>query len=228
MQKKENILFVFLSFQNQESANLVAVLHTLIFQILYKHQHLRPALIRAYQYDTRDLQSFVDYNQKLLTDLLRCIGPAYVVLDGVDEISGRTGNLYSEVSFMANQCTDMKVMVSSRDEVDISDVLHLKAISLRIGLKNSQDIETYWNDNAECWLSTFDIGDAICSDLRNRLQHVPRKAEGVRLTVKILLSANQPGMFLYAKLVLAHLKSYSNIEDIKAEITNLPAGLNAA
>ncbi|KAL2044992.1 hypothetical protein N7G274_002767 [Stereocaulon virgatum] len=107
----------------------------------------------------------------------------------------------------------MKVIVSSRDEVDISNILHLKAISLRIRLKNSQDIEKYWNDNAERWLSTFDIDDAICSDLRDRLEHVPKEAEG---------------MFLYAKLVLAHLKSFSNIEDIKAEINNLPAGLNAA
>ena len=171
----------------------------------------------------------MDYNQKLLTDLLQCIGPTYVVLDGVDEISGEDRqSLLRGFIHMTNQCSDMKVMVSSRDEVDISDVLHLKAISLRIGLKNSQDIEKYWNDNVERWLSTFNIDDAICSDLRDRLQHVPRKAEGVRLTVNILPSANQPGMFLYAKLVLAHLKSFSNIEDIKAEMTNLPAGLNAA
>ena len=186
--KKENMLFVFLSFQHRDSTGLVAVLHTLIFQLLYKCQHLRPALLKAYEFDTRALQSFVDFNQQFLMDLLQCVGATYVVLDGLDEIpEAERQALLKGFIHMTNQCPDLKVMVSSREETDICNILYLKAISLRIGLKNAEDIELYFIDRAERWLDTLDIDDAAYSDIKSRLNSVPKKAEGNRLINKALL-----------------------------------------
>ena len=135
----QNILFVFLSFQHRESTNRVAVLHSLIFQLLYQHHHLRPALQKAFDSEFRDLQSFADYNQQLLTDLLQCIGVTYIVLDGLDEISEKERPILLKGFLqMSYQCPELKFMISSREESDISGLLRTRALSLRIGLKNSE------------------------------------------------------------------------------------------
>ena len=135
----QNILFVFLSFQQRESTNRVAVLHSLMFQLLYQHHQLRPALQKAFDSEFRELQSFADYNQQLLTDLLQCIGVTYIVLDGLDEISEKERpTLLNGFLQMSYQCPELKVMISSREESDISDLLRTRALSLRIGLRNSE------------------------------------------------------------------------------------------
>lgn len=177
---QENILFVFLSFQHRESTNRVAVLHSLIFQLLYTHRHLRPALQKAFDCDYRDLQSFADYNQQLLTDLLQCIGVTYIVLDGLDEISEKERHiLLNGFLQMSNLCPELKVMVSSREEIDISGLLRSRALSLRIGLRNSKDIELYFNTRVEEWLNTLEIDDATYSSLTSLLQGVPERAKGI-------------------------------------------------
>ena len=130
---------MFLSFQHRESTNQVAVLHSLIFQLLYQHHYLRPALQKAFDNEYRDLQSFADYNARLLTDLLQCIGVTYVVLDGLDEISEKERpTLLKCFLQMSYQCPELKVMISSREESDISGLLRTRALSLRIGLRNSE------------------------------------------------------------------------------------------
>ena len=137
--EERNILFVFLSFQHRESTNRVAVLHSLIFQLLYQHHYLRPALQKAFDSDFRDLQSFADYNQQLLTDLLQCIGVTYLVIDGLDEITEKERPVLLQGFLqMSNLCPELKVMISSRDETDISGLLRTRALSLRIGLRNSE------------------------------------------------------------------------------------------
>ena len=185
--EQQNILFVFLSFQNRESTNRestsrVGVLHSLIFQLLYQHRHLRPALQKAFDCDFRDLQSFADYNQQLLTDLLQCVGVTYVVLDGLDEISETERRaLLKGFLQMSNQCPDLKVLVSSREETDISSLLLSRAVSLRIGTRNSEDIDLYFNTRAEDWLATLEIDDTTYSLLKTTLQGVPEKAKGTKV-----------------------------------------------
>ena len=135
----QTILFAFLSFQYQKSTNRVAVLHSLTFQLLYQHHHLRPALQKAFDSDFRELQSYADYNQQLLTDLLQCIGVTYIVLDGIDEISEKERPILLKGFLqMSYQCPELKVMISSREESDISGLLRTRALSLRIGLRNSE------------------------------------------------------------------------------------------
>ena len=227
---RKNILFVFLSFQHHESTKRVAVLHSLIFQLLYQHHHLRPALQKAYDCDNRDLLSFGDYNQQFLTDLLQCIGITNIVLDGLDEIPEKE-RLILLKGFLqvSNQCPDLRIMVSSREESDISGLLRSRAISLRIGLRNSKDIQLYFNTRAEEWLDTLDIDEATYSTLKDLLEEVPQKAEGiVSQPTRKNDFADKSGMFLYAKLVIENLKSQLDLPAIRREAANLPAGLNQA
>lgn len=168
-----------MSFQHQETTTVVSVIHSLIFQLLYKHQHLRPALIKAYENDYTELQSYVEYNQRLLTDLLQCIEAPYIVIDGLDEIAEKERQyLLKQLLQVSNQCPELKVLISSREEKDISTSLHLKALSLQIRRKNAEDIKKYFDYKVKDWLDSLDIEDDTCLSLENLVQSIPRKAEG--------------------------------------------------
>ena len=226
---QQNILFVFLSFQDREPTNRVAVLHSLIFQLLYRHRHLRPALQKAFECEFRELQSFANYNQQLLTDLLQCIGVTYIVLDGLDEISEKERHvLLNGFLQMSNQCPELKVMVSSREEVDISGLLRARAISLRIDLRNSKDIELFFNTRAEECLNTLEIDDATYFSLKDLFQGVPEKAKGIAECHLYRALTEFSGMLLYAKLVIENLKSQLDLSAIRREAANLPTGLSQA
>ena len=174
----DTILFAFLSFQHQETT-VVSVIHSLIFQLLYKHQHLRPALIKAYEDDYTELQSYVEYNQQLLTDLLQCIEAPYIVIDGLDEIAEKERQfLLKRLLQVSNQCPELKVLISSREEKDISTLLYLKALSLPIRLKNAEDIQKYFDYRVKEWLDSLNIEDGNYFYLEKLVQSIPSKAEG--------------------------------------------------
>ena len=226
---QRNILFVFLSLQYRESTNRVAVLHSLIFQLLYQHHHLWPALLKAFDSDSRDLKSFADYNQQLLTDLLQCIGVTFIVLDGLDEISEIERDILLKGFLqMSNQCPDLKIMISSREEIDRSSLLRSRALSLRIGLRNSEDIELYFITKAEEWLNTLDLDEDMYYQLTSLLQEVPKKAEGIRFSRPYEALADGLGMFLYAKVVIENLKCQVDLSGVRREAANLPNGLDQA
>ena len=173
------ILFAFLSFKQQETTTFVRVIHSLIFQLLHKHQHLRPALIKAYENDYTELQSYPDYNQQLLTDLLQCIEAPYIVIDGLDEIAEKEREfLLKRLLQISNQSPELKVLISSRDEKDISALLNLKVLSLPIRQKNAEDIQKYFDYRVKEWLDSLDIEDNDYFDLERLVQSIPSKAEG--------------------------------------------------
>ena len=199
-----------------------------ILYVFYR-DHLRPALQKAFECDYRDLQSFADYNQQLLTDLLQSIGVTYVVLDGLDEISEKERHILLKGFLqMSNQCPDLKFMVSSREETDISGLLRSRVLSLRIGLRNSEDIELYFNSRVEEWLNTLEIDDATYSSLEILLQGVSKKAEGIANYHLCGVPADRSGMFLYVKLGIENLKSQLDVPAIRREAANLPTGLDQA
>lgn len=175
----KTILFAFLDFLHQETTTVVSVIHALIFQLLYKHQHLRPALIKAYENDYMELQSYVEYNQQLLTDLLQCIEAPYIVIDGLDEMAERERQfLLKRLLQVSNQCPELKVLISSREDKDISTALHLKALSLPIRQNNAEDIKTYFDYRVKDWLDSLDIEDDTYLSLKDLVQRIPSKAEG--------------------------------------------------
>ena len=46
--------------------------------------------------------------------------------------------------------------------------------------------------------------------------------------MNVQLHVDCVGMFLYARLVLEHLKNQTNVEAIRKEVENLPTGLDEA
>jgi hypothetical protein len=88
-QRKESVLFAFLSHNHHEETNIVSFLQSLIFQLLLDNPDLRPVLQRAYDNEYRQLHGSEDFNQQLFCSLLQSVGPTFSVLDGLSEIPDR-------------------------------------------------------------------------------------------------------------------------------------------
>ena len=182
-QRKENILYIFQSFEDQEEFSKTSVLLSLVFQILYKHPELRPTLQTKYDSNPRELQASADFLQDFLIDLIGSIDEmTYLVIDGLDEVSvqGRC-QMLTNLLDLSTRCT-AKILLSSREVADISKLLELRVFNLRIERKNENDIKRYFQQNAEDWLEELSddklIDDCERSEIEKLIEKVPDKAEG--------------------------------------------------
>lgn len=107
----------------------------------------------------------------------------------------------------------MKLLISSRAEVDISKIMGQRTEPIRIDHKNSQDIDSYVRARVNTWLSGLGFDSATSNEIRDLMKPI---------------TGNSKGMFLYCKLVLDNLASQIYLEDIQKEVNNLPEGLDEA
>jgi hypothetical protein len=199
-----NTLFAFLSFQNRERTTTLKVLQSFIFQLLYEHRDLQPMLYHA---NPRKISSSQAFAQSLLVDLLQCIGstkpeqsraavpidpndssqsssvnpiePVYVILDGVDEIKEyERGILLQSLLEILENCESMKLLISSRAEVDISKIMGQRTEPIRIDHKNSQDIDSYVRARVSTWLSGLGFDSATSNEIRDLVKPIIGKSEG--------------------------------------------------
>ena len=70
------------------------------------------------------------------------------------------------------------MLISSREEKDISTLLYLKALSLPIRLKNAEDIQKYFDYRVKEWLDSLNIEDDVYFNLEKLVRSIPSKAEG--------------------------------------------------
>ncbi|RHZ66042.1 hypothetical protein CDV55_107640 [Aspergillus turcosus] len=136
----------------------------------------------------------------------------YFVLDGLDEVLEAERRLLLEtVLKLQEEHKNLKLLISSRLEHDIVRILspNIKPICVEDG--NGQDIQRYVQQRLDMWLSGLPIDPEDRADIEVLLGSIEKSAKG---------------MFLYARLVCDNLECQSDVEAVKAEINNLPSGLN--
>ncbi|KIW15876.1 hypothetical protein PV08_05926 [Exophiala spinifera] len=211
----ETVLFSFLSHDKPSLGSSVRLLHSLLFQALVRHRDSVSAIYAAYNGDREKFNGDVEYNKDLFCSVIEVSGPAYIIIDGLDEIEeGRRKSLLKTLIEVVDLCGNIKLLISSRKEHDILQTFCARAVSLVINERNSKDIERYMEQQGEEWtdeLRRYGADETECNELRNELQKVVIKADG---------------MFLYAKLVVSIAKSQVDLEGIRYELTNLPDGLD--
>ena len=184
MTKTLNTLFAILSHQNTNTTTL-QVLHSLTFQLLVENKHLQPIVIHAYQSNSRQLSSSADFVQSLLYDLVKGVESVCIIIDGLDEIKEpeRQALLFILLK-LANDNANLKLLISSRDEADISRLLRTAAQRICIGNKNLSDIEAFVISKANEWLLRCqddlerESDSAKANEIREMFQPVATKAEG--------------------------------------------------
>ncbi|KAH6850548.1 hypothetical protein B0I37DRAFT_116504 [Chaetomium sp. MPI-CAGE-AT-0009] len=209
------VLFAFLTHENQSAGKTLAVLHGLLFQALEQVPSLQVLLPDYSSPDRRRLLRDQDFVKEVLCTVVTSIGPAYIVLDGLDEIEESCWrDLLAAVFSIKERCAETKVLISSREAREIALALKDRVAALRIDKHNHEDIEAFVRCETEDLLFRFgDADEQVRSRIQVALESIADKSDG---------------MFLYAQLVLHVVKDYGTAEEIQDEVENLPDGLYKA
>ncbi|KAH8668654.1 hypothetical protein BX600DRAFT_538673 [Xylariales sp. PMI_506] len=205
-------LFVFASHMYQTSTTALSVLQSLMFQLVFDNTDLQTVLVEG---NERELTSNTAYAANMLKTLLKCSGPTYIVIDGLDEMEEMECRiLLNHLVGLPGECKDARIVISSRAEDNISTMLEKKkAKAIRLDSKNSGSIQVYVDRRVKDLLDNGKFDSESRSEIESSL--VP-------------IAANARGMFLYARIVMDNLDLLIDPDEIRNELRVLPLDLNAA
>jgi hypothetical protein len=136
----------------------------------------------------RDLRSYTNYASDVLSGLLRCAGPTYLIIDGLDEIPEQERQmLLSKLLAIMDGNNELKVIISSREEYDICRILKEKARMIRVDSKNSGSIQTYINRRTQVWFQNTDFSAMAMSEIQGLLAPLAANARGQSRLVRSCL-----------------------------------------
>ncbi|KAI0152566.1 hypothetical protein F4776DRAFT_659492 [Hypoxylon sp. NC0597] len=206
----QRVLFALLSHDNQAAGDTVKVFHSLLFQLLESDPTLRPILHDSFQSDYRKLKNDTDFVLDLLCRILNGLSPSFIILDGLDELDEPSWkHLLSRILEISKRCPETKLLISSREERDISLQLNSKAVPLRVDHKNSQDIDSFIQLECEDLLlemKSYGADEPTCLKVKEKLHTIAENAAG--------------------KLVLLMVKDRGTLHDIDEQMEDLPDGLD--
>ncbi|KAF5643189.1 nacht domain protein [Fusarium sp. NRRL 52700] len=210
-------LFALLSYRSSLDSPL-PIYHSLIFQLASQDRDLRTVLCSTIMSTTKELKRDLKGNSKFalntLTKLLQAAGSTYITIDGLDEIDDCTQQVFLHLLLdMLKSLSHVKLLVSSRRVEKIERILKPIAKILPIDLKNSGCIEAYVSHRGGEWLDSSFFDSDARSEVRQLLNPLASKADG---------------MFLYARIVLEDVEMLQDLDSIRDQLKVLPEGLDEA
>jgi hypothetical protein len=174
--KNHQTIFVFASHTNQKSLTALSILQSLIFQGVVDNKNLQTVLVESSE---RDLKSHTSHASDLLKSLLASAGPIYIVIDGFDEIEESERQiLLQKLDTVVKDCNELKILICSRVEDNITQALGKMAKSIRVDQRNSGSIQGYINTRSQEWMDNcnFDVGTE--SEVIRLLSPLSERAKG--------------------------------------------------
>jgi hypothetical protein len=231
-------LFAFLSYKESSSTSTISILHSLIFQLVSEDKNLQIMLCDAFQSNRRDLKSNTKFAQDILSKVLKCAGPTYIIMDGLDEITEleRQMTLRTLLDIL-NHCDETKLLISSRIEDDIASIVKDNAQTIRVDHKNAGCLQAYITSRAQQWQQNSGFDEQTCSEVKALLAPLAAKAKGKPCKLALLdlrpsevsfLNFLSTGMFLYARIVMDSITMCYSLELIRSELKILPESLEEA
>lgn len=210
-QKLGRTAFAFLSHTLSSSTTAISVIHSIIFQLVSDDQNLQTVICESSRETLkRDIGNATD----LLSRILACAGPSYIIIDGLDEIGEfERGRLMGYIISISKTCDESKFLISSRPESDISAKLTNEAIVIRIDRRNTGSIQAFVNQ----WVQQWFLDREFLLETRDEiLGHLSP------------LASKSKGMFLYAKVILSSIEYMDDVTEICNELIVLPESLDDA
>ncbi|WYZ35798.1 hypothetical protein EsH8_X_000445 [Colletotrichum jinshuiense] len=176
MKDQHRTLFVFADHANQSKLSALSVVQSLIFQAAEDDKSLQSLLVESKE---RELRGNTGYAVDLLKMFLMTAGPVYVIIDGLDEIEEFERQiLLQRLEDVSKSCGDLRIMISSRAEDDISRVLQPNATSIRVDEKNAGGIQTYVDSRCKNWIATQQFNRETRLEVLGFISPLSAKANG--------------------------------------------------
>ncbi|KAF4495971.1 nacht domain [Fusarium agapanthi] len=210
-------LFALVSYRNALDSPL-PIYHSLIFQLASQDLDLRTVLCSTIMNTTKDLKRDLKGDSKFalntFSKLLQATGPTYITIDGLDEIDDYTQQVFLHLLLdELKSLPHAKLLISSRRVERIERILKPVATILPIDHKNSGCIEAYVSQRGRKWLENSYFDCDARTEVRQLLNPLASKADG---------------MFLYARIVLEDLEMLQDLDSIREQLRALPDGLDEA
>lgn len=173
-------LFAFLSYKHQQTLSAISLLHSLIIQLVTEDETLQAVLCKSFHSNRGELKGNTKTAKDLLSELLLCAGPTYLIVDGLDEVEeGERQIILDALLKVLNRCSQMKLCISSRPEHDISRALKMSAEVIRVNHNNSGCIQAYVTKRTNEWLDQQEgLEDNARSEIQGILAPLSAKANG--------------------------------------------------
>ena len=221
--------------ERQDTAT--AVLKGLIWMLLHQNRSLIRHLDR---FDDQGPKSFGDRQAfDKLKDLFISIvddprlGRTYLVIDGLDECRRQKpglGELLRLISETLKKTSQIKWLVSSRNETIIDAVMRKQSAAIQIRLENSKyagSVETaidIYIDRKVSELIEF-YQEALDPEEAERLKEKFYGDDGLKIHLKTQLQDKADGTFLWVALVVKDLKNYP-ASSARERVKHFPPGLD--
>lgn len=177
--RKDPLAFVFLSYRSPENASALKVFHSIIFQLVLDHMHLQPILPSAHKPEMRQLKSSTRYAKELFKKLLIGLPTTYIVADGLDEVSESERALLLQLLLeLTEEQDNLKLLIGSRAEDDISQRLGSQVQLIRVHENNGKDIAAYVDERAATWLKTRWTEPRLAKKIRQLMKPIATYARG--------------------------------------------------
>lgn len=170
-------LFAFASSLNKNNLTALSVIQTFIFQAADADREFQSLLIESKE---RELKGNTGHAAGILKSYIQMAnGLTYIVMDGLDEMDEDERRiLLRQLDDLAKHCKDLRLLISSRAEDDISRALRETAISVQVNEQNGASIKTYVNHRLNDWLARHDVDTDAKREIRDFVSPLSEKADG--------------------------------------------------
>jgi hypothetical protein len=172
-------IFAFLSHAFYSCTSALSILHSLIFQLGSDDDDLQATLCQS---NRENLKNSITVAVSLLTTLLNCAGPVYIIIDGVDEIDKiERGRLLRQLLDLSKNCKETKILISCRLEADIQTIFDLASASasIRVDNRNAGSIQAFVNSQSHTWFQTRNFLPREKAEIERLLAPVAANAKGI-------------------------------------------------
>ncbi|KAI9708610.1 MAG: hypothetical protein M1820_003828 [Bogoriella megaspora] len=212
-------VFAFLSHNFRNKTTALSILHSFIFQLASENDDLEEVLCHS---SRENLKRSADAAVRLLTTLLSCAGPVYIIIDGLDEIDEmERGLIVEKLLYLSKTCENTKVLFSSRPEADIVATLEEKTANIRLDHHNLESIQTFITMQMQKWFKDRDFLPEAQVEIKRLLAPLALRSKGITYFIQ------QKRMFLYVKVVLSNIQDL-DVYEVLNELAVLPESLDNA
>jgi hypothetical protein len=172
-----HVAFAFLSYKQQRDTTAISVLHSLIFRLVTGNDDLQTIVCQFYN---AECKRTVKGATELLVKILSCAGPAYLIIDGLDEVEEiERSRLLIQLLQIVKSSHEARLFISSRAEADLVSILCSDATVLRIEQRNFECIQTFVKQWTQSWFVEREFWPEEQTEIEVGLEPLALKSQGM-------------------------------------------------
>ena len=174
--QQHRTLFAFVSHTNKASLTALSVIQSFLFQAADEDEEFRRPLVESKE---REIKGNTGHVAEMLKTFLATAGPTYIIVDGLDEMDECERQIiFQRLDELSKGCDDVRFLICSRAEADISKILEQKAKNIRVNDTNFGSIQNYVDFRSQNWMASCQYDSKTESEIRNLLSPLAANAKG--------------------------------------------------